>query len=526
MSKNAVNKNPVPPQPLRVLLVEDSEDDALLILRELKKAGFAPDFSRVDSRDAMASALRERTWDIILADYSMPGFSGLQALTALHTMDLDIPFIVISGTIGEDVAVSMMKAGAGDYIMKDALARLGPAAERELREAENRRQRRASDLALQASERRYKEMAEMLPEILYEADLSGRLTYTNQMGFARMGYTPEDFAKGINILQTVIPSDRERVLRILPTIFSGTPTPGEEYTALRRDGSTFPIIIQSTRIVHDGNVVGLRGVIMDITERKRAAEQLYQADKLASLGTLVAGVAHEISNPNMFIMLNAPVLRDLWTDALRMLEARDHETPVDPAAISELQKSGNEALANIVQGAERIKHIVQELKDFAREQPTVLVERVDVNRIIRSAVTLTWNRIKNTTDHFQADYSPELPAVQGNAQRIEQVIINLIVNACDAITARTQAVRVSSAFDAERDTVVIRVADEGSGMTPETLARIFDPFFTTKRDGGGTGLGLSISSRVIEEHRGTLEYDSAPGRGTTAVVTLPVSRME
>jgi two-component system NtrC family sensor kinase len=229
----------------------------------------------------------------------------------------------------------------------------------------------------------------------------------------------------------------------------------------------------------------------------------------------------------MFIMLNAPLLKDLLDELIAEFQSRS-EAPVflGRMPLAEIRRMAEDAYANIQQGTERIKNMVIELKDYAREKPADLDDAVDLNKVIHAAVTLTGNKIKNATDHFAVQYAADLPLLRGNAQRIEQVAINLLVNACEAMENKDQSITVATSYEPDENMAVIRVADQGCGMTPEILARIRDPFFTTKRDSGGTGLGVSISEKIIAEHEGIMVYDSQPGRGTLVTVKLPVSKPE
>ena len=308
-------------------------------------------------------------------------------------------------------------------------------------------------------------------------------------------------------------------------------------TSLRRESISYQVgerwfVIHVDPILDPaGNLSGFVHIVSDITERKQAEDRekrqleiLMESERLASLGTLVAGVAHEIDNPNMFIMLNTPVLKDMLEDTLDQLAAHDPaaaELQTKTPSVQEVRQSAEKIFSNIVQGSERIKNIVMELKNYARETPGSLDEQVDINQTARAAVTLVWNRIKNTTDTFVADYAPALPRIRGNAQRIEQTLINLLTNACDATSTRASAIRLTTRHDPKSATVIIQISDEGCGMTPEILVRIRDPFFTTKRNAGGTGLGVSIISRIVAEHGGAMTYQSQPGHGTTVTVTLP-----
>lgn len=281
-----------------------------------------------------------------------------------------------------------------------------------------------------------------------------------------------------------------------------------------------------------GRIVGSLGILMDITDRKQAEEreraqqqQLAQTERLVALGTLVSGVAHEVNNPNNFIMMNAPTLRQAFENAMPILDAyqADHgDFVLAGLPYTEMREYLPKLCDTIVHGCKRIDSIVRELRDFARPKPETYRENVDVNHVVKSALILLHIQIERATNQFFLELAPDLPIVVGNALRLEQVVINLVLNACEALPRKTAKVRVRTSYDEEANEVVVLVQDEGRGIPPENLKRITDPFFTTKRDMGGTGLGLSISSNIVLNHGGRLEFDSEPGRGTTVQMRLPV----
>jgi polar amino acid transport system substrate-binding protein len=249
-----------------------------------------------------------------------------------------------------------------------------------------------------------------------------------------------------------------------------------------------------------------------------------QASKMAALGVLVSGVAHEINNPTNFIMLNAPILRDAWENALPILEAYYQENGdflMGGMKYSDMRQHVPRLLAGVADGAGRIKQIVANLKTYVRGDGADLSQRVDVNAVIQSALSLISNVIRNATSHFTVRCKPGLPPVLGSFQRLEQVIINLIQNACQALADKTRGIFIATMLDDTGDHVVIQVQDEGAGISAEDLVRIREPFFTTKQEAGGLGLGLSISARIVEEHRGTMRFTSQPGVGTTVEIILP-----
>jgi signal transduction histidine kinase len=268
----------------------------------------------------------------------------------------------------------------------------------------------------------------------------------------------------------------------------------------------------------------------EIVERERAEElarqqqkKLFQSEKMASVGILVSGVAHEINNPNNFILLNSDNLSDVWNDLIPFLDkyAEDQgDFKIAGLMYSEIRDEVSMIINGVKEGSERIKKIVQTLKDFARKDHGNLDQVVDISDVIDDSITILTSLIKKSTNHFSIKLSEYLPKTKGNIQQLEQVVINLISNACHALENRNKAINISAFF--ENNSVLIKVQDEGKGISPEDLKYIMDPFFTTKRDSGGTGLGLSISYNIIKDHGGELIITSEIGKGTTATIKLPV----
>ncbi|GAB4164192.1 MAG: transporter substrate-binding domain-containing protein [Geothermobacteraceae bacterium] len=252
-------------------------------------------------------------------------------------------------------------------------------------------------------------------------------------------------------------------------------------------------------------------------------KQLLQADKMASLGILVSGVAHEVNNPNGLILLNLPILKKVWQDTLPHLDRLYREQGdfrLGWLNYSRMREEIPQMLDDMQQAAGRIRRIVEDLKDFARRDDSTLDEEVDINQVAAAAVRLVDNSIRKATDNFSCELADKLPKFRGKSQRIEQVIVNLLLNACHALTDRGQGIRLRS-FRRDND-LVVEVVDHGCGIDPEHMSRLTDPFFTTRRESGGTGLGLSVSAGIVEEHGGRLEFASRPGEGTRVRVILPL----
>ena len=279
----------------------------------------------------------------------------------------------------------------------------------------------------------------------------------------------------------------------------------------------------------------------DITENIRALElhrrfqdssectdqQMHHASTLINLGTLVAGVAHEISNPNAFITTNAPLLERLWGD---LLEAFDHRIQ-DPEPMAggltalEIKETVPKLLRGITDGARRIDTIVKSLRSFSRPDPHAAFVPVCLNSVIQTALVFLTNEIQKATQHFYTRLDKAPAPITGIPQRLEQVVINLVLNACQALTRKEQQIILET--QTRRDTktgkseVILKVTDQGCGIDHPTLERIFDPFFTTKAAIKGTGLGLTITEKIVKEHHGWIAFESQPGAGTSVIVGFP-----
>jgi C4-dicarboxylate-specific signal transduction histidine kinase len=242
------------------------------------------------------------------------------------------------------------------------------------------------------------------------------------------------------------------------------------------------------------------------------------------MGVLASGVAHEINNPNTFIHSNAQFLSDAWAEAQIIMDEYYKENGdfiISGLPYSKIKEKLPVISFRILEGSRRIARIIKELKNYSRNDDFLVREQIDVNKVIKSALILLGNMIKKTTQNFTLDLKEDIPPVMGSFQRLEQVIVNIVQNACQAIVDGNETLSVSSFYNKSDEKVVIICKDEGIGIPEKNLKRIQDPFFTTKRDSGGTGLGLSISSTIVQELGGSLDIQSENGRGT--IVTLEFS---
>lgn len=270
-----------------------------------------------------------------------------------------------------------------------------------------------------------------------------------------------------------------------------------------------------------GILLGFEQMLETMAEYRK---QIIQADKLSSLGVLVAGVAHEINNPNQFVLSNAGILEGVFGDLKPVLEEyyRDNgDFSLGGMNYSVLRGEIPKYLKGIEEGALRINRIVSDLKSYSRMDEPERFSPLDINTIIDSAITLCHNLIKNSTYNFQWSPNKNLPRILGSLQKIEQVVINLIQNACHSLPEKDKGIFITTALDTENSLVKLVIRDEGSGIHKEHLNRITDPFYTTKRHMGGLGLGLSVSQGIINEHNGIIEISSEAGAGTTVAVSFP-----
>ncbi len=491
--------------PLNVLIIEDSEDDAMLLVNELRRGGYEPVFERVETAEAMVSSLKRKQWDIIISDYAMPGFIGLDALGLLKESGMDIPFIIVSGTIGEDTAVEAMLAGAHDYIMKDRLKRLTPAIQRELREAKMRLRHK-----LVEEERARLSMAvEQAGETIIITDVKGTITYVNPTfkritGFSReeaIGQTPHILKSGKH--------DRAFYEDLWNTVTSGKVWTGhfinkKKNGELYEEDATISPIIDSS-----GKIVAYVAVMRDVSNDVQLRRQLLQAQKMEAVGILAGGIAHDFNN--LLTTIQG------FTD-LAMVRLNE-----DDLIYKDLKK--------VKHASVRAADLTRQLLIFGRKQPMELT-LIDLNATINGLVKML-NRLIGEDIAVKTDLASDACIVKADEGNIEQVIMNLVVNARDAmpdggeLTIKTESVTLGEeycrAVSYARPGRFIRlsISDTGLGIEDKLLRHIFEPFFTTKDIGKGTGLGLAVVYGIVKQHEGWINVHSAQGQGTTFRIYLP-----
>ena len=387
-------------------------------------------------------------------------------------------------------------------------------------------QRMEAESARGRSEARLKAILNAMPDLLFRIDAGGIfLDYYEGLGL-EASTRPAGWFVGKNI-KDVFPEWSSLALEhIRKALASGELQVFEYETGSGEGGAFF-----EARLVPSGKDEVVY-IIRDITERKKSEQQartqqerLIQADKMISLGILISGVAHEINNPNHFIMINSSILLEAWQSVLPVLD-RHHvingDFQVAGVPYSELRDHILELCEGITEGSERIMNIVKSLKDYARQGATDLDQEVNINDVLKATLNLLANQLRKSTTALSVVYGSDLPVIKGNFQRLEQVMVNLIQNACEALKDPSQGIHIVTYYkQADGGRVVVEVKDEGGGIPAEDIKHVMDPFFTSKRDQGGTGLGLSVSTGIVKQHGGILELSSEPGKGTKAVLFLP-----
>ncbi|MBW1739924.1 MAG: response regulator [Deltaproteobacteria bacterium] len=497
--------------PLCVLIVEDSEDDTLLLMRELRRGGYDLTYERVDTAEAMAAALDRQTWDVVLCDYAMPHFSAPDALKLLKERELDLPFIMVSGAIGEETAVEAMKAGVHDYIMKGNLTRLIPAIERELREAEGRQEHKHAEDALKESEQRFRSLSENAPDIIYTLGLEGSFTYVNPAWEKVLGHKRGEVI-GKNFVDFAREEDAAHCLHLFKRVREGQETFTDASCSLiHKDGSVRLFSVSGApNLDSEGKVIGVVGVFKDITEQRKLESQLIQAQKMEAIGTLAGGIAHDFNNILGIILGNTELVLD--------------DIPESNPAWDDLEEVRKACL--------RAKDLVGQLLTFTRQREQ---ERraVQISPIVKETLKLLRAFLPATTE-IRQNIETHLDTVLADPTQIHQVLMNLCTNAAHAMRAQGGVLEVSLT-DVQLDSdavapdmdlssgpyVRLSVSDTGCGIDPEVMDRMFDPYFTTKEPGEGTGMGLAVVHGIIKGLGGMITVDSELGKGTTFHVFFP-----
>jgi len=492
----------------RILHLEDNSQDAELVAACLRSGGLACKITRVDGRESFEREVRTGNYHIIFSDYKLPAYDGAAALAFAREHCPDIPFILVSGAVGEEAAVGYMVGGATDYVLKGRLSHLIPSLQRALSEAENRQARKRAEAALLMSEQRYRRLFEAAKDgILLLDAVTGRVLDANPSVLDLLGYSAEEVLGRAPAEVGICGND------------AATQAAFGELTSrdyVRLSGvRLFSANGQSVDVefVASGYEVDAQRIIQvnvrDVSERQRLENELRQSQKLEAIGRLAGGVAHDFNN--MLTVINS------YTEfALRSLPP-DHPLQTD---LEEVRKAGT-----------RAARLTGQLLAFSRKQIMKLVicspnsVIIDIERMLR--------RVIGDDVDLVLRLAPDLGNVLADPGQLEQVLLNLIVNSRDAvdrggaITLTTFNSEIGADVASARSEVqpgpyvTLSVSDTGCGMDDATVARMFEPFFTTKSQGKGTGLGLPTVYGIVKQSGGFIDVKSGVGKGTTICIHLP-----
>jgi PAS domain S-box-containing protein len=505
---------------LRALIVEDVPADAELIGEQLRRDGHTVDWSRVDTEPAYRAALDLRP-DVIISDCKLPTFGPSRALEILHESGMDIPFIIVSGTIGEEAATELMRQGAADYVNKDRPIRLGMAVSRAMAEAELRRDQARTLDDLRRAEERFRGLFESRVIGILVADRAGRILEANSYFLSMVGRSPGDLP--LDYLALTPHESRARDREVLVEMdLHGRAEPWEK-EFIDKDGKRIPTLMGGAQLPDQSMVC----FIVDLTQMKAvqanlenaksqledAINQLRQTqdaviaeERLHALGQMAAGIAHDFNN-NLSPIIG---LSELILTRPRLVD--DHEKILK--YVRTIHQAGRDAA-----------RVVSRLRDFYRPDTDIAqTEVVSLKQVVELAIDLTrprWGNEAMAADkRYRIATSVKQVSVAGQASELREMLVNLIFNALDAMPDGGE-LSVTVERDASRPGMVnLEVKDTGVGMTADVRKRCLEPFFTTK-GASGTGLGLATSYGIVKRHHGEIQIESEPGQGTRVIVALP-----
>lgn len=496
---------------LTILHLEDDPIDTEIVQERLISENIDCHIKRVETREEFIAALKENRYDLILADFSLPMFDGMSALQYVKDNYPETPFILISGTLGEELAIESLKKGATDYVIKQRLSRLVPSVKRALKEVKEREERHKAEAQLA----RLASVVEQASESIIIVNLDGDIEYVNPNFEKITGFKSEEvLGKNPKILKS---SEHSKAYyqNLWNTITSGNTWSGifhnrrKDGTLFYEDAVIFPIKDQA------GKIINYASVKRDITSEKLLEEQLIQSQKLEGIGQLAGGIAHDFNNILTAIMGYSEI-------ALMNLEPEDQVY----RDVSAIRKAGQKA-----------SDLTRQLLAFSRKQ-LIQPKIIDINRLIVDLNKML-NRLISEDIKLKLILPSKIGRINADPGQIEQILINFIVNARDAlnhpsikparksITIETKDVVVDETFlfsKKEMPTgpyVLISVSDTGAGMDEETKRKIFEPFFTTKKDSKGTGLGLATVYGIVKQNNASIFVESQINRGTTFKIYWP-----
>ncbi len=499
------------PSPLKVLIVEDSREDAALMVRELSRQGFSVDPTQVESLATIAAALGSQP-DIVLVDFSVPGLTFADVMRTLRDKLAFPPVIVVSGKIGEDAAADTIREGALDYVMKDRLGRLGPAVERVLREVELHRQARQVEEELRLRNLAFSAIRDGVLIAAYRPS-SHQIVDCNPAFEQISGYTRQELVG--QPLQMLEGAETDRTVSdaLHAAIESASPFHGE-LTLYRKDGHTFSNDLSLQPFTdHDGQVTRFVAVCRDVTPLRsaeaRAAQHLAllaHSERFKTVGEMAAGLAHELNQPLTAIAVQSEIAKT-FADRLSGSDREIFTKSID--AVSKQSHRAGEIirlLREMIQRAEPVRSLIA------------------ISTIISEVLKLIEPDLRRQQIQIRCEIASNLPILAADRIQLEQVLLNLLRNSADAVKDQSKDRRticVQSGADNASDSIWVTVSDQGPGIDDSTFSRIFETFFTTKPQ--GLGMGLAISRSIIEAHHGQLSCQERGPQGTTFRFELPLT---
>jgi PAS domain S-box-containing protein len=499
---------------LRILLLEDDPRDAELIQELLEAENFVCEITRVQTRAEFLIALEHDEIDLILADYKLPSFDGGSALKLASSARPDVPFIFVSGTIGEELAIEALKMGATDYVLKTGLSRLAPSVLRAMREAEGRAERNKTAEALRRSEAYLAEAQRLSHTGSFGWNvLSGELYWSDET-YRIFEYETVTRPTLQMAIDRCHPDDRMSLQQVLERAAMERNDFTVEHRLMMPDGSVKYIrAVARLSIGEDPPSWAYVGAVIDITERKRAEgehERLRQLEadlahmnRLTTMGELTASIAHEINQPLAAIVTQSEAaLRFLNRDEPDLDEARD-------------------SLSSIMEDGMRAGEVIRGVRALARKSGPQLT-RLDIDDVIGQVLAIARGELLRHNVVLCTELASGGRLVLGDRVQLQQVLLNLIMNGIEAttgVTERTRELSVSSTL-AEQTSVLVSIKDTGTGLDPAVAERMFQPFFTTKSD--GLGMGLAICRSIVEAHGGRLWVSPRAPHGANVRFTVPL----
>ncbi len=519
------------PSPFSILAVDDEVASLGFMEISLLQAGFIV-HPASSAKDAL-HLLETRRPDLVLLDVMMPDMDGFEVCNKIKSNSLseDIPVIFLSGIKDPKEKIRAFEAGAVDYLIKpvepsELHARVKTHIEFNRKWRHSAQRARTNAVLLQEVFDTIED-AVIISRVLRNQKneiLDFEIAYANRKFSVLTGFEIEEL---VGTRHSEMPFINDYALPEDCKKSAANGTHSEKETFSQKHSAWLRINISPL----ENSLIAV--FVRDITHYKKLQQErvehqneMFRAEKMATLGTLVAGVGHEINNPNNVLSMNIPLLEKIWKDAEPLLLESVSSGKIEKIAglpAEEMIAETPKIIASIGRASKRIKNIVKLLRDYVRgDQNTHAARPIDINAAIRAASELAMPQIRKATQKIEFLLAPELPLIAGDLQRLEQVFINLLTNAAESLTSQTQKISVISQFIPGDSCVEVFVRDEGAGIPPEVLQRIGDPFLTTKHDRGGTGLGVSISMRIVEEHGGSIRYDSSQGKGTSVTLRFPI----